>query len=426
MTLRGLTLICWTLFVAFLALPLAMVATVSIRSGHFLESERDFVYFYSMGRMLNRYSPSQLYDYELQKRVATEVHPLVRREYSPNPYPPFVGVLFRPFARMTFRAAYLLWQSISFALYIAGLALVSHRFFARDAVRRSLVYCLALSFMPFLWIMAGGQIPTIGFFGLALAFREEDKGRPCFSGLGLSLCLYKPTLLVLVLPMLLITRRYRTLIGFACGGTALAVLTTAAEGLGVWWGYFHLLLSFGTAALQTHGYRELKYYMDLASFSSLLPGGRSWLGGGVLIVCACFAGLSLVRTWWKAAGAGKPANSLLWSATVTWTLVLNVYVPIYDSILAVIGVIATAAVLKSFPVRSLRQQFRVIWLLIFGASWVTIELADSMGFQILTVLFALLGTIQLAALNKMAAWKGPAGEHIDYGVESAPLGASAA
>src|SRR5258708_951881 len=152
-----------------------------------------------MGRMFNEYPAGQLYDYALQKKVCTEIHDLksTEYEYGPNPYSPFVGILFRPFARMAFLPAFVLWLSISFLLYVAGLAFVAGRFFPDDPLRRSLIFCFALSFCPLFWTLTGGQISTIGFFALALAFREEDRQRPIMSGLALSLCMYKPTLLVL-------------------------------------------------------------------------------------------------------------------------------------------------------------------------------------------------------------------------------------
>src|SRR6266699_3809335 len=143
-TLKKINIICWALFLAFLAAPLAISLKSGIQSGRLLQEDRDFVYFYSMGRMLNRYPPSQLYDFELQKKVAMEVHPLKGdRQYTPNPYPPFVGLLFRPFARIPFSNAYPLWLSITFSLYIAGLALAARAFFPNDLVCRSLIFCCA-------------------------------------------------------------------------------------------------------------------------------------------------------------------------------------------------------------------------------------------------------------------------------------------
>jgi len=61
------------------------------------------------------------------------------------------------------------------------------------------------------------------------------------------------------------------------------------------------------------------------------------------------------------AGCGKPAQILVWAATLTWTLVLNLYVPIYDSVLVVLSVIATAGVVKHFPEKRFYRWLMVLW-----------------------------------------------------------------
>jgi hypothetical protein len=360
----------------------------------------DFVYFYGMGRMFNEYPAGQLYDYELQKRTFSEIRPLKDGVYGPNPHPPFVGVLFRPFARLPFLPAFLLWESMSVTLYLAGLALLAGRLFADDPLRRTLIFFFALAFKPFFWAVSTGQLSAIGFFSFALALREEDRQRPILSGLALSLCMYKPTLLVLFLPMLLITRRYRTLIGFAAGGAALVTASVAVQGFRVWPVYIGRLLSFGTAAGNKHEFKTVWTYVDLASFSAIIPGGRSWLGGSVILGCAGFASVALVRAWWKSRGAGKPVSSLVWATTLTWTLVLNLYVPFYDCILVVLSLIATAAVLKHIDSSQLKRQFSILWILIVASSWIALQIAQHSGFQILTVLFASLGILQLTALRR--------------------------
>lgn len=189
----------------------------------------------------------------------------------------------------------------------------------------------------------------IGFFAFAVAFCEQDRGRPVLSGLSLSACLYKPTLLLLFLPMLLITRRYRTLGGFAVGGIILTALATAVQGFRVWPGYIRMLGSFGSAALRSHGYKVLTLYVDLSTFSALLPDGRSWPGRITFFVAACCAAFSLFRAWQKAANDGRTPDSLIWATALTWTLVLNVYVPVTDCTLVVLSLIATAAFLNRLP-----------------------------------------------------------------------------
>lgn len=401
MNLKELNLFCWGLFLVGLVLPLVIVANNQKRA-----PDADFVYFYAMGRILNDYPSERLYDYELQQKICTGIHPLITGKYGPNPYPPFVGTLFRPFARLPYTVAYALWLSVSLALYLAGLAMVSARYFPGDAPRRSLIFCFALSFYPFVIdAFVNGQLSTIGFFFLALTIREEDLGRPVLSGLALSACLYKPTLLVLILPMLLVTRRFRTLLGFACGAIALTLVATAAEGSRVWSGYLDLVLHYGQSAagVYTHSFLRLRKYVDLTSFSSSVPGGRSWPGLIVIFGYAAWAAFSLFRAAWKSAGAGRPERSLMWAATLTWTLLLNVYVPRHDSVIVVLSLIVTAAVLRDLPDRSLSRLFTPLWVTILLLSWITDNVAAATGIQIVTVLFAGLGMLQLAALRRTAA-----------------------
>jgi hypothetical protein len=99
-TLKDLNFVCWAMFLAFLVLPMGVVAkNAALGRGPSLGGDKDFVFFYSMGRMLNEHSPAQLYDVELQEKIEMEVQPLKDgRGYTPNPYHPYIAILFRPFA----------------------------------------------------------------------------------------------------------------------------------------------------------------------------------------------------------------------------------------------------------------------------------------------------------------------------------------
>ena len=399
LSLKELNLICWGLFAGFLVIPLSFVLIVRGGATRAGGPEVDFVYLYSMGRMLNQYPPADLYNYDLEKQVCQEVHPLQKGEYGPIPYAPYIGVLFRPFALLSYTAAYMLWVSISFLLYLAGVTLVSSRFFAGDPLRRSLVYCFALSYYPFInWTLLSGHISTIGFLAFAVAFHQEDVKRPFWSGMALSICHYKPPLLLLFLPMLVVSKRFRTIAGFCTGGLAVALFTTAVEGFGIWSGYFRMLLSFGrgAATVQGHSFKQLWKYVDISSFLDALHGPAFWAGALFAAACAVWAAFHLLRFWWK---SPKP-GTLLWAATLTWSLVLNIYTPIYDSILMTISVITTAGVLRRHSKPSLQAPFTLLWLAIIAGSWFTLGIAESSGFQLLTVLFCLFGLLQLAILRR--------------------------
>jgi len=77
--------------------------------------------------------------------------------------------------------------------------------------------------------------------------------------------------------------------------------------------------------------------------------------------------------------------------TLTWTLILNLYVPQYDTILVITSIIITARALKKF-------NSRVFVAIIVGlviSSYVTQVLAEATGVQALSILLIALGAMQM-------------------------------
>ena len=395
--LKDLNLIAWgLLFVGFI-LPFCIVVLNNHRP-----PDADFAGFYSLGRILNEHSPRDLYNYELQKEICQQVHPR-KGEYGPLPYPPFVALFFRPFTLIPYWAAYTLWLIVSLVLYAFGVGLTIERFFPQEPVARSLLFALAFSYCPFIaYTAANGQLAAVGLFALALAIREDDSGHPIRSGLWLCLCLFKPTMLVLLLPMLLFTKRFKTLLGFATGALALVLITTVFEGFGVWPDFIRAIQSFGSSSvgMKTPSFLPLAMYVDLTSFSSHIRGGRSSLGLLIFLAGCLLALTYLVKFWWRAPSSGRDYNHLLWATTLTWTLLINLYVPIYDSILVVLSVLITAGVIRHLPNKSIRRWFTITWILVLICSWFSVPLSRITSVQLLTLLFAVLGVVQLIALGK--------------------------
>ncbi|MGO9435925.1 MAG: glycosyltransferase family 87 protein [Terracidiphilus sp.] len=395
--LKDLNLIFWGLLFVGFVLPFSIV----IISNH-RPPDADFAGFYSLGRILNEHSPRDLYNYELQKQICEEVHPR-KGAYGPLPYPPFVGLFFRPFTLLPYWAAYTVWLLASLVLFAFGLRFTIDRFFPQEPLARSLLFALAFSYCPFIaYTAANGQLAAVGFFALAIALREDDSGHPLRSGLALCLCLFKPTMLILIVPMLLVTRRFKTIAGFAIGAAALFLCTTAFEGFGVWPEFIRAIRSFGNSSVgvTNHSFLPLAMYVDLTSFSSHIHGGRSWLGMLIFVGFGLIALTCLARFWWKAPEAGRAYNRLLWAATLGWTLLINVYVPIYDSILVVLSLLITAGALQNLPRSSIYRWFTGTWILILICSWFSVPLSRRTGVQVMTLLFAALGIVQLISLNR--------------------------
>jgi hypothetical protein len=397
--IRELAYICWgTLLVGFV-LPLCIV-----QFGNHRTPNADFVHFYSLGKILNEHSARDLYDLELQYRTSVEVHPGIG--FAPMPHPPFVGMGFRTLACFPYWIAYLLWITITVALYARGLAIISERFLQIDRYQRWLLFALAFAYFPFAGYTAiNGQLSAVAFFGMAVAMVEDDRDRQFRSGLALTICLYKPTLFVLLGPMLIISRRFRTTAGLATGAAMLGLITTAIEGPAIWPGFVKALTYFGHAALGRSTFLHLAMYVDLKSFSTLMT-GFWWPSLIILLVGSCSAAFFLFQFWWKTPKRGRRFNSLCWAATLTWTLLLNAYVPIYDTILIVLSLIATAGALKHLPRGPLHRWFTICIVCILASSWVAVPLAEKTRVQLLTLVISAFGVLQIVAAVRIASLTG--------------------
>jgi hypothetical protein len=117
-----------------------------------------------------------------------------------------------------------------------------------------------------------------------------------------------------------------------------------------------------------------------------------------------FCAVTLVGLWlavllWKAANGSRPAQTLAWANALTWTLLLNAYVPIYDSILVVIAIVLTLGALTELGLIAQTVWTILLTMLVFAVSWKTVAIAEKHGIQLLTILLLFLGIWQLLLLR---------------------------
>jgi hypothetical protein len=403
--LKELNLACWGLFVGFVVLPLLVPLWFRFRSGAGFSSilPVDFIYFYGDGSIVRSYPINRLYDYSLQLKTFNDIFPFHDGAYGPSPYPPFVGLFFSLFARLPFWPAYLAWLGVSMSLYLIGIWAVAKVIFPTERLKSSLVFCFALAFYPFtVGTLANGQLATVAVFSIGVAIFFEARSRFFVSGLALSILAYKPTLLLILLPMLLLTRRFRTMLGFCTGAAGLMLATTMVVGAQIWPAYAHFLASFGrTAGVSGNSALRLWKYVDFSSFMNAMVGGRSWIALAILLAVAGGFAAVLGVMLWHSATMSQPGHYLAWAATLTWTLLLNVYVPIYDTVLVTIAVVLTLGAVRMLAWDAAERWTVLLALLIFAASWNTAALSKTHGTQYMTLLLTILGSGQLYGLYRM-------------------------
>jgi hypothetical protein len=281
--------------------------------------------------------------------------------------------------------------------------------FPDERLKISLIVCLALAFYPFIFgTLLNGQLATIAICAAGLAIYQEKLGHLFRSGLALALLSYKPTLLLLLIPMLLLTRRFKTLLGFTAGTGVLILAGTAFAGVNIWPAYVHMLRYFGqVAGVSGASHLQLWKYLDLCSSFSAIAGGRSVAGTALLMSAIGASAAALAALLWNSPSRGRPAQWLTWAATLTWTLLLNVYVPIYDSVLVIIAVVLTLGALRDLGRSIAAEWITFLAIVLLALSWETESFAKVHGVQLLTVILVVLGSVQLLLLQQATRQRAP-------------------
>ncbi len=402
--LKELNLACWTLAVVLFVLRICIPVWVQYRAGRgsIPLFPNDFVYFYGIGHIAKDYPAARLYDYSLQLKTFNDIYQPPTRAYGPSPYPPFVAPFFSLFARTSFRVAFFLWTACSLILYGAGIIVAAKDFFPGDRIRISLILCFAVAFYPFFWgIFMNGQLTAVAVCAVGFAVYLERRSRLFQSGLALSILAYKPTLLLLLVPMLFVTRRFRTVAGFTTGVAALMLAGTAFGGINIWPVYAQFLRLFSqVTGMGAQSSLLLDKFVDLNSFLQAIGGGRSTHEVAILALISISIGAVLAVLLWKSAKGSGPVQSLAWAITITWTLLLNIYVPMYDSVLVVLAMVLTLGAAKELEWSAAVNWVGSLSVLTFAISWVSYEIARDHHVQLLSIAFAVYGLAQLYILYR--------------------------
>ena len=344
----------------------------------------DFVQFYAVGKILNEHQPARVYDVVFLTQLEHASQPAMdQNQMLIFGNAPYIGQLFRPFALLPYRWAYCAWLVFSLLLYGAAVLLLFRGRLPGSA--GTTAFLLALSAPMYTletWI--GGQLSVLALLAIAVFVHCLENKRYLAAGLALGCAAYKPSLLALPAAIMLISASWSMLAGLCASAAALAVaslVTVGLEGCRLW---YLTLRVFSFLATEKYSVLRRTKYVDFNSFFAILFNGASIASTIAAVLCGA-AFLWLAWSWCRARrGAGNMAHNmrcLLWAATLAWTLVLNLYVPLYDTILLVPVI---ALVIGRVSVRGLQ-----LWILpLYLLSWLTQSAAELLHVQLLTLLIA--------------------------------------
>jgi hypothetical protein len=398
--IRKIAILVLAVFFVVLTVSFATAKRGKTIFGPFLGA--DFGAYYVAGQIYNHHAPARIYEFELQRLVFKENFPdAPDDEALLYANAPFFMAPFILLSRLPYAWAYFIWLAFSLSLYIAGFSILwrSLESLPREIWLTALL--LALSFWPFLVeCLAGGQTSAVGFFCLAVAIAFETRSR-FWSGVVLALCAYKPTLLVLIVPMLLVTGRWLTIVGLAAGSVVLALISWLLVGVQGCINFVNRLLFFSsTTTSAVTGLRSWKY-VDINFFMRLLLPNHPNVRWVVVAIIVLAVVPFLVAKWWRF--KEERHRRLLWALTITWTPVLTLYMGIYDSTILVLAALLLTAEFYSSGYRSdsLPFAYRCFLLAVYLAPWFTQNIAMLTGVQIYTLAVAAFGIYQLRSAHEL-------------------------
>jgi hypothetical protein len=324
----------------------------------------DFVQFYAAGRILNEHQPEKLFDIPfLAKMEHASLATMPKTQMLIFGNAPCMAAIFRPLATLSYEQAYCVWLVFSAAIYSAGLLMLVRG--------NGIAMLLALSTPTFTletWI--SGQISIFAFLAFALCVRWFQAQRYFLAGLALGLAAYKPSLVAIPLAMFVFGRCWSMLGGLLVSASlvmAASFATVGVEGMRLW---LDTLRVFRYLATDQQSVLRRSKYVDLNSFLTGLFGPHQIVVvAGYLIVAAAL----LVLAW-----AWFHNGPKLLATTIGSILILNIYVPVYDTIILIPALVMVPRT----------REFRA-WLLLFClVPWLTQLAADFLRLQLLTIVIA--------------------------------------
>ena len=271
--------------------------------------EYDFRQSYAAAYMVRTRHALDLYDYSAQKEFQDK---LVSPQETPLPFvaPAYEALFMVPLSFFSFRTAYFLFLGVnlvalglSFFLLVPWMRNLEH-------VYSWLPLALFLGFLPIGAALIQGQDSILLTLILVASFRALTTRHETLAGLLLGAGLFKfPLVLPLVL-LFVIWRRWRVLMGFAISAAVVLVLCILLIGIHGLRGYVQLLLSLAGLTHTTNALalREI-VWSNMANIHGLLFGiAHGFLSARALEI-AVLTTAATVLVWTAFRGSRISSNS---------------------------------------------------------------------------------------------------------------------
>jgi hypothetical protein len=295
----------------------------------------DFASFYTAGEMVRSRESARLYEPALQWKIQQQFASTVEIRLGPLPYvrPPFEALLFLPFAYLRYPAACVLWMGLQIALLLTVpiilLPIIVPPLGGEgfDLATYSVQALLCLGFFPVGFDLVQGQDSVLLLVILIGALRLLLRGADLGCGAVLALGLFKFHLVVPLLAILMLRKKWRAGVGFAGVGAVLFGISLFMVGPSGLMNYPKYLWGLnqapGLGMVKAQSMPNLRGLLTVFVGNGALPAWAHWFLAGVVVAGVIFAS----RGW-----RGEDRTSII-AAFCLWivvTLATSYYANSYD------------------------------------------------------------------------------------------------
>ena len=282
---------------------MVQLATLGEGLRYALAGLADFRAFYAAGHILRTGQAANLYDYDLQHAVQnTRIGG--RTAALPFVYPVYAAAPFAPLSFLRYKTAF--YTLLALNLILLGLAVWVMLPWLEPlrTLWPPLPWLLFACFYPVGIALVQGQVSIFLLLVLCLCFASLHRDRDTLAGALLALALMKFHVVLPIVLLFVLWRRWRFLGGFAAGATAVAAACLALAGVTGMKNYIHAMaLAAQTGAVGTtrDAYQVFSAKMpNLHGLTFALAGDSRW--GTVLLAALSLA----VLAWTARAGYSFP------------------------------------------------------------------------------------------------------------------------
>jgi hypothetical protein len=323
----------------------------------------DYLAHWTGGRLVLDGQLANLYDQRAQFQVQTAtIGQTSKLAWFVSP--PFVGLLYAPLAALPYLASAGVWTLLSAVMLLTAMKLARPLAPTISDARWRMIVLVCFASQPVLELLGSGQDSAFSLLVWVAGTRLILARRDVLAGVVFALGLCKPQLFVLVPVVLVVQRRFRTLVAWLSTASVLALISVSmvgVDGVQNW-----LMLPFGDAYREAVQVGQSWKMQGLPSLiTSLMP---PQLGQGAEVVGLLAAVIILVlfvndcRRWLSPRG-----DVGMWAFAALTTVLASPHLVVYDLVLLLPSVLYLVERQDTATVRvSLFALFVITWLAPIG------------------------------------------------------------